>query len=281
MAEECSVKPNGRIFGEDGKLCGLVMPYETPLVEPSPNYFEASTVSPSISPATRAALIQQLCALVKRLHLKGVIHGDIKPSNLLQCSDGELRFCDFGCAVLASRDAKPLGSTTRYASPRQNSSSLSPISIADDLYATGVTIWEIYTGLIPFRDIDDEEMLEDVIAAGVRPDTSHIHDAEIANLIYWYLEQGDPLGGVIRQAEATCITADVSYNCCVTVPPHFYLKLVHSISCSDKGSTEKCFWSYRAMGISKPAEDDSGGCPDCQGMPDHQTSRIQDDSTRI
>jgi len=41
--------------------------------------------------------------VVRKLHEEqGIIHGDIKPGNMLLCSDGKVRFCDFAGAVLIS-----------------------------------------------------------------------------------------------------------------------------------------------------------------------------------
>jgi serine/threonine protein kinase len=52
---------------------------------------------------------------------KGIIHDDIKPANMLLCSDGKIRFCDFAEARLLSEDpADWEGMTTRnYVSPHR------------------------------------------------------------------------------------------------------------------------------------------------------------------
>src|ERR1700722_19676809 len=157
LAGDCSVTPLGRLFNEE-KLCGIVMPYETSLVPPSTDPLHVPIPDPTLSKDTRLKMINQLCALVSRLHSeKGILHGDIKPSNLLMCSDGELRLCDFGCAFLESEAEVPRALSTRYTSPYLcRMIPLAPLSRAEDLYATGVSIWEIYTGLIPFGDIVDE-----------------------------------------------------------------------------------------------------------------------------
>ena len=60
----------------------------------------------------------------------------------------------------------------------------------EDLYATGISIWEIYTGRIPFADVD-EYTIEGVIKSGVRPDITLIDDTIVAELVVSYLDSGD------------------------------------------------------------------------------------------
>jgi serine/threonine protein kinase len=43
----------------------------------------------------RVRLVRELRALMASIHEKGIVHGDVKPQNLLLCSDGRLRLCDF------------------------------------------------------------------------------------------------------------------------------------------------------------------------------------------
>jgi len=54
-------------------------------------------------------------------HRKGVIHGDVKPANMLITDDGRVKLMDFGMARLASRDssATPLLGTPAYWCPEQ------------------------------------------------------------------------------------------------------------------------------------------------------------------
>jgi mitogen-activated protein kinase kinase len=99
-------------------------------------------------------IINQLCILVSRLHEKSIIHGDIKPSNLLLCFDGELRFCDFGDAVVDSEGDIPRSMSVRYSSPF--TSRTTPVvswSKAEGLYATGISV---SAGRIPFDDVDSK-----------------------------------------------------------------------------------------------------------------------------
>ena len=66
----------------------------------------------------------------------------------------------------------------------------SPLTHADDMYAAGVTIWHIYTGHLPFENIDEDD-LDLLIADGLRPDLSAIDDEPVRALICTYLQAGE------------------------------------------------------------------------------------------
>ena len=90
-------------------------------------------------------------------HLRGVMHRDIKPENLLFARDGGLlKVADFGIAkvlsggqTLATRAGEVLG-TPAYMAPEQ--ASAGEITPATDVYAIGVTLFEMLSGRLPFED---------------------------------------------------------------------------------------------------------------------------------
>ncbi|KAG8694900.1 hypothetical protein FRC09_009525, partial [Ceratobasidium sp. 395] len=190
LADDCSVKPLGRVFKDD-KLTGLVLSLEHPITVSS-DCGSPNLLPSEMSKRERLNLIDELCSLVDRLHAKNLIHGDTKPSNLLRCSDGSLRFCDFAEAFVVGQSASPRASTTQYSSPFMLKGWPQPaITQAEDLYATGISIWEIYTGRVPFDYIEDDEDVEDMIRDGGRPDMSLVDDPTVLTLITRYLDSGD------------------------------------------------------------------------------------------
>jgi serine/threonine-protein kinase len=83
-------------------------------------------------------------------HRKGVIHGDVKPANMLITSDGRVKLMDFGMARLASRDTKatPLAGTPAYWCPEQIVGK--PQDARSDLFSLGIVLYEMVTGRRPF-----------------------------------------------------------------------------------------------------------------------------------
>jgi serine/threonine-protein kinase len=83
-------------------------------------------------------------------HRKGIIHGDVKPANILVSSDGRIKLTDFGMARLASRDLKdtPLLGTPAYWCPEQILGK--PQDARSDIFSLGVVLYEMITGSRPF-----------------------------------------------------------------------------------------------------------------------------------
>jgi serine/threonine protein kinase len=83
-------------------------------------------------------------------HRKGVIHGDVKPANVLITNDGRIKLMDFGMARLASHDtgASPLLGTPAYWCPEQILGK--PQDSRSDLFSLGVVLYEMVTGKRPF-----------------------------------------------------------------------------------------------------------------------------------
>jgi serine/threonine protein kinase len=114
----------------------------------------------------RLALFQQVCAAVQYLHRNGVIHGDLKPPNILVGVDGAVKIVDFGIAsaiaapqALSPNKRLPL-MTPGYASAEQmRGEALTP---ACDVYSLGVILYELLTGSIPFptENRSSSEMLK-------------------------------------------------------------------------------------------------------------------------
>jgi serine/threonine-protein kinase len=81
------------------------------------------------------------------LHDHGVIHGDIKPSNLLVDGQGRVKLGDFGLARRASNEeGSLLKGTTKYMAPELLSAQFGPVGAASDLYSLGFSAYELLCG---------------------------------------------------------------------------------------------------------------------------------------
>ena len=124
-------------------------------------------------------LFQQVCRAVQHAHQKGVIHRDLKPTNILVTeSDGRPlpKIIDFGIAKMADESLAAGGARTRagemlgtpeYASPEQIATT-SP-DTRTDVYSLGVVLYELVTGELPF-DLDRGTMSWADILRVVRED---------------------------------------------------------------------------------------------------------------
>jgi tRNA A-37 threonylcarbamoyl transferase component Bud32 len=98
------------------------------------------------APELRATARSLLGALA-HVHAAGIVHGDLKPSNLLLRAPGEVVLADFGAAELtggAGRAQVGAAGTPLYFAPEQFQGA--PSSQAADLYAVGAILWEAATG---------------------------------------------------------------------------------------------------------------------------------------
>lgn len=94
----------------------------------------------------RLVLVESLQAL-HFLHVNGIIHGDVKPSNLLVDAQNRVKLGDFGLARRASSEqGSLLKGTTKYMAPELVSNQFGPIGPASDLYSLGFTAYELMCG---------------------------------------------------------------------------------------------------------------------------------------
>jgi len=105
-------------------------------------------------------ITQTLQALIYA-HALGVVHRDIKPSNIMITREGQVKLLDFGIAITGrSTDLTHAGyllGSLNYMSPEQVSGGKA--TSRSDLYAVGVTLYELITGRLPISGASDYEVM--------------------------------------------------------------------------------------------------------------------------
>ena len=118
------------------------------------------------SPDAAAAVVADLAAAMRVVHRAGVVHGDLKPQNILLAEDGAPRIADFGLAVWAAEyrekgRAWPIMGTPSYMAPEQTRGEAA-IRPAADVYGLGAILFELLTGVPPFQAPSVLETIEQV-----------------------------------------------------------------------------------------------------------------------
>jgi serine/threonine-protein kinase len=115
------------------------------------------------------AWIADIAMALNLAHRKGIIHGDVKPANILVTDEGRVKLTDFGMARLASRDAKdtPLLGTPAYWCPEQILGK--PQDGRSDIFSLGVVLYEMVTGKRPFDADSLQGVCQKVMSATPLP----------------------------------------------------------------------------------------------------------------
>ncbi len=106
-----------------------------------------------LEPEAAADLLDQLSAALAVAHRQGVVHRDIRPSNLLLDQEGNTYLADFSIAKdLAWTDATAVSSGLMlYMSPEEIRRE--PVRPATDVYSLGLVLYELLAGRHPFADV--------------------------------------------------------------------------------------------------------------------------------
>jgi PAS domain S-box-containing protein len=159
-----------------------------------------------------------IAAALGKTHQRGLIHKDIKPANIVVSGSGDARLTGFGIASRLSRERQApeppegVAGTLAYMAPEQTGRMNRSIDSRSDLYALGVTFYEMLTGNLPFNAADPMELVHCHIArqpvppheraAGVSPVVSAI----VAKLLAKTAEDRYQTAGGVARDLGRCLS---------------------------------------------------------------------------
>jgi len=158
---------------------------KNPDVDPPPDAPSSSLLShPCFDARHAASVIAEIARAVHYAHQRGILHRDLKPTNILLDERDEPHIADFGLAKLMEDDSSLTQSiavlgTPAYMAPELASGNAAEATTAADIYSLGAIIYELLAGQPPFlaenvpalmRKIVDEEPLPPSAIAGKRTD---------------------------------------------------------------------------------------------------------------
>ena len=117
-----------------------------------------------------------LASALARAHKAGVIHGDVKPSNIFVTDDGQIKLGDFGIARFATQvsGAASLIGTPAYLSPEQIKGE--PQDHRSDIFSVGIVLYQLATGVRPFDGSSVAAVCAQIVAKQPVPPSHHNPD---------------------------------------------------------------------------------------------------------
>lgn len=125
-------------------------------------------------PLEKAAVwAADLCAAISRAHRAKVIHGDIKPANILITKEGQVKLGDFGIARFATQVSQTgtLMGTPAYLSPEQIQGQSQ--DNRSDLFSLGIILYQMATGVRPFSGSSVSAVCAQIVAVNPPPPSHH------------------------------------------------------------------------------------------------------------
>jgi eukaryotic-like serine/threonine-protein kinase len=118
-----------------------------------------------LPPATALTLARGIAAGLGAVHAAGLVHRDVKPSNVLLRPDGAPVLIDFGLVTVLTAVARErrltapnvIPGSADYMSPEQIAGA--PLDGRSDLYSLGIVLYEMLSGHVPFAGLDPLETL--------------------------------------------------------------------------------------------------------------------------
>jgi serine/threonine-protein kinase len=132
--------------------------------------------------AETCRVVDSVLTALEYSHRAGLVHRDIKPANIMITKSGQVKVMDFGIARAVSETSSTVQQTTAilgtaaYFSPEQAKGET--VDTRTDLYSTGVLLYELLTGMVPFRGETAVAVAYQHVSE--RPQAPSTHNGEIS-----------------------------------------------------------------------------------------------------
>ena len=145
--------------------------------------YEGETLKERLSrgPLPPAEAVESAVQLARGLgaaHARGIVHRDVKPGNIMLCANGTVLLLDFGLAKVTDVSLTGPGvtpGTVAYMSPEQaRGDHVDPLT---DLWSLGVVLYEMLSGVRPFRGGNDRAVIQAILHEQPEPLPGPLRDA--------------------------------------------------------------------------------------------------------
>ena len=150
-------------------------------------------------------------------HEQGIIHGDIKPANIMINQDGRVMLTDFGIARFAAHvtHVGGLRGTPAYLSPEQIEGK--PTDGRSDIFSLGIVLYQLATGQRPFQSDSVEAVCAQILKAKITPPTKV--NPMLPRAFDGIIERCLARNPANRYANGEMLSAELEAMACQSVPP--------------------------------------------------------------
>ncbi len=136
----------------------------------------------SLEPGRAVAIACSICDALAHAHSAGIVHGDVKPANVIIGDDGRVKLTDFGIARARGHTtltaAGSVIGTGRYSAPEQVGGKA--VGPETDLYSLGVVLFEMLTGSVPFGSESPSATARQLLTEDVPPPSARTEGIPLA-----------------------------------------------------------------------------------------------------
>ena len=108
----------------------------------------------------------EVCRGLDAAHDRGILHGDLKPSNLMIDAHGRAKIMDFGLAKFGrpSSVRREVAGTPEYMAPEQRRGE--PLTVQTEVFGLGLLLYELFTGRRAHRDFESSDSTDGPVSSG-------------------------------------------------------------------------------------------------------------------